>query len=140
MDTAIAEEAYSIVRQAALPIQPGDTIKAQINRAWVALGRPPHWRVRASWYREAGGFSAVAIRDLQDRYRDMQAKRAKANVSADFLQAARLDAAAYALEGIDAEFHRNEVDRLRQLARELRHLGAHGTVADALTEHDPAGR
>jgi hypothetical protein len=137
MDSVIAREGYTIARQAALPIQPGDTVKAQLNRAWVALGRPPFWRVRAAWYGSAGSFSAAAIRDLQDRYRVMIAKRAKTTQHTDLLHAARLEAAATSLESIDADFHRTEIERYRHMARELRDLGAYGQVAeDALSLDD----
>jgi hypothetical protein len=138
MDTAISREGYTIVRQAALPVQPGDTVKAQINRAYVALGRPPFWRVKAAWYGESGSWSAAAMRDLQDRYRRMLAKQAKATQSADYLHAARLDAAATSLESIDAEFHRNEIERYRHMARELRNLCANGHLAEDTLSHDDA--
>lgn len=65
----IAVEAQGIVRDAAQPISPGENIKAQMQRAWNALGRPAFWRVRAAWHGEAGRWSAAALEDLRARDR-----------------------------------------------------------------------
>src|ERR1700710_576758 len=80
MSSVIAEEMQSIVRQAAQPVAPGDTIKAQMVRSWERLGRPAWWRLKAAWYGEAATFSAQAARDMQQRYlrwRDAEARRAE---------------------------------------------------------------
>ena len=65
--TNIAADMQSIVFAASEPIRPGESVKAQIRRAWEALGRPPHWRVRAAWYREAECWSGEAVRDFEAR-------------------------------------------------------------------------
>jgi hypothetical protein len=65
----IAVEAQGIVFDAAKPIFPGEGAKAQMRRAWAALGRPQFWRVRSAWYGEAGVWTAVALEDLRQRDR-----------------------------------------------------------------------
>ncbi len=69
MSQAIADEARTIVREAAKPIAPGQTVGAQINAACKALGYPRgSWRVQAAWYGNAGCWSAAAITELQTRF------------------------------------------------------------------------
>ncbi|UDL95477.1 hypothetical protein LGH83_04450 [Lichenihabitans sp. PAMC28606] len=69
MSEAIAFEIQTICRRAAEPVAPGESIKAQLRRAWVNLGRPPMWRLRAGWYSDnAGNWSAAAVADFQSRY------------------------------------------------------------------------
>lgn len=63
----ISVEAQGIVHDAAQPVTPGENIKAQMLRAWTALGRPPFWRLRAAWHGEAGRWSAAALEDLRAR-------------------------------------------------------------------------
>ena len=67
MSAALAVEAQTIVQRAAEPIRAGETVKAQMRRAWMNLGRLPQWRVRAAWYGEAGCWSAAAMQDLRER-------------------------------------------------------------------------
>lgn len=68
MSNAIAVEAQQIVRQAAGNTA-GKTVVAQQRAAEIALGYTAgSWRIREAWYGRAGGWSAQAIRDLQDRY------------------------------------------------------------------------
>ena len=50
MRNEIKEEMQAIVFEAAAPIEPGETVKGQMVRAWKNLGRPPFWRVRAAWW------------------------------------------------------------------------------------------
>lgn len=63
----IAAEMLGLVREAAQPVAAGESIKAQIRRAWIALGRPDFWRVRAAWHGEAGKWTASAVDDFRAR-------------------------------------------------------------------------
>ena len=89
----IAEEVYAIVTQAAHPVRPGETVKAQLNRAWENLGRPPMWRMKSAWWRDgSGSWSAQAVRDFQDRYlrwREAEARRAASQAETQALLRAR---------------------------------------------------
>ena len=79
MSKQIASELQSCVRLPAQPILAGETVAAQMRRSWERLGRPKWWRFKASWYGEAGTFSAAATLDLQQRFlawRDTEARRA----------------------------------------------------------------
>jgi hypothetical protein len=70
MSAAIADELHALATGAAKPVRPGESIKSQMNRAWVNLGRPPMWRLRSAWWRDGSGqWSAAAVKDFQDRYR-----------------------------------------------------------------------
>lgn len=77
MSEAIAAEIRTICRHAAEPVEPGDTVKQQIRRAWEALQRPPFWRVRSGFYGEGGGWSAAAVADFQMRYRTLMERRSR---------------------------------------------------------------
>ena len=59
--SSIALEARSLVRDAACPVTPGETVKAQMRRAWDNLGCWHWWRVRAAWNGEAGCWSALLL-------------------------------------------------------------------------------
>ncbi len=65
--TMLADELRRLVREAAKPVEAGETIKAQIRRAWMTLGRPDYWRVRAAWHGEAGRWTASAVEDFRAR-------------------------------------------------------------------------
>lgn len=67
MSASIASEARRLVMSAAEPVSPGETVKAQMRRAWERLGRPSWWRLKAAWYGEAGCWSAAALEDLRQR-------------------------------------------------------------------------
>ena len=67
MSAVLSAEAQRLVQSAAEPIRPGETVKAQMRRAWMNLGRPAFWRVKAAWYGEAGCWSAAAMQDLRER-------------------------------------------------------------------------
>ena len=58
--------------------------------------------------------------------RERDAARAIESKPFDFAQAAKPEAAADALERIDGEFHREQADQLRNLARELRGVPQNG--------------
>lgn len=121
MSHSIAFEAQKIVRDAASPVPPGETVKGQMRRAASALGFPGgHWRVRAAWNGEAGCWSAKAFEDLRERYAAWDRKQRaladakKRNAAAVFAAlAGRLEATE------DADFHRNEIAALCDLARRL---------------------
>ena len=113
--TAIALEMRRLAREAAVPVHPGETIKAQQRRGWEALKRPPFWRFRAAWYGEAGCWSAVAFEDLRRRNAERRKKEAKARETAMGLSEI-YRTAAERLREIDADFHGAEIARLEQPA------------------------
>ena len=86
MSEAIAAEVRTICRHAAEPVEPGDTVKQQIRRAWEALQRPAFWRVRSGFYGEGGGWSAAAVADFQARYRTLMARRVREDAAAKAVQ------------------------------------------------------
>lgn len=117
MSVAIAAEAQRIVRDAARPIEPGEGVKAQLRRAWSALGRPPYWRVRAAWYGESGSWSAQAFEDLRARYRNWEGRQeARGRAEADTARQ-RLVALREALAQGDPDFHRDTIDALERALR-----------------------
>ena len=134
MSASIASEAQRIARDAATPISAGDTIKAQLRRAWVNLGRPAYWRVRAAWYGESGCWSAAAFEDFRARYRawrERQEEKGRTEAATLFrLLLERRDA----LAAIDSEFHRDEIERL---SRALRAMGGNPGPGDF---HEDQGR
>lgn len=73
--SAVALDAQSIVFAAADPVQPGETVKAQMNRAARNLGfKAGDWRVKAAWYLEAGCWSAALFRDFEERFEQWNAR------------------------------------------------------------------
>lgn len=108
-----------VVREAAMPVTAGETIKAQMNRAWASLGRPKFWRVRAAWNGEAGCWSARACREFESRYEAFKAKGKRAADGEARKLAAVYTALATRLEATDAEFHRSDIAALLDLARRL---------------------
>ena len=119
MSEALAIEARSIVRGAAEPITAGETVKAQMRRAWTALGRPPMWRLRAAWYGEAGSWSAAAFEDLRGRYRawcEKQEREGRARTSTEIERLAGLRSF---LAATDPDFHRDTIARLDEALRDL---------------------
>ena len=131
MSSAVAARMQAIVYDAANPVSPGEKIKAQINKAWANLGRPRFWRVIAAWKGEAGSWSGAACYDFEARYAALQARKARIAKEGDLAHAAKLEAAASALERADEEFHSAEVTRLRSLARSLRNLAGNRDLAVA---------
>jgi hypothetical protein len=66
--SAQADHAKRLVQDAALPMQPGDTIARQIDRAADRLGMAKQrWRVRSAWYGEATSWPLEAVADLEAR-------------------------------------------------------------------------
>lgn len=118
--SSLALEAQRIVRDAARPVAPGEGIKAQMRRAWTALGHPEWWRVRAAWYGEAGSWSAVAFDDLRMRYADWtERQQRRARLQGSTL-ADHLEATARGMVEADADFHRQDVAGLLDAVRALR--------------------
>lgn len=93
---------------------------AKLKNAWPRLARilgTTERRVRAIWNGEARAVRA----DEMDALREAVARKKTANVTD---HASRLEAAARALETIDPDFHRSEIDRLRHVAGTLRRANA----------------
>jgi hypothetical protein len=112
----IAAEMQLLVREAAASIAPGETIKAQMRRAWLALGRPATWRLRAAWYGEAGCWSARAVEDMRARAARAATQEEKGRAKAAEL-AAIYHGAAARLAQTDADFHREQIAGLEHAAR-----------------------
>ena len=117
MTSPVANQMKSCVRLPAMPIEPGETVAAQMRRSWERLGRPAWWRLKAAWYGEAGSFSAQAASDLQDRFvrwREAEARRAASAAATQTLLRARQDRAE--LEAA-RDAHRSQLAQIeRQLA------------------------
>jgi hypothetical protein len=95
---------------------PGARLKSAFPRVARALGMTER-RVKAIWHGEARLIRA----DEMDLLRAAVAINAKKKATDDTLaHAARLDAAAQALEAVDHDFYREEADRLRNAARDIR--------------------
>jgi len=112
---SIAAEMQAIVFDAAQPIRPGDTVKAQQRRAWGTLGRPPFWRLRAAWYGEAECWSGKAIEDLRRRARARQAKEENAREQAQQL-GSTYAAVSESLRKEDPDKYRGRADEFQRLA------------------------
>jgi len=53
--SAVALDAQRMAREAAHPVEAGETVKAQMRRSAQNLRYPVgDWRVKAAWYGEAG--------------------------------------------------------------------------------------
>lgn len=133
MSTVVAHRMREIVFDAATPVLPGEKLKAQMNRAWANLGRPSFWRIVSAWRGEAGCWSAAAAYDFEGRYAAWTAHRARIAREGDLTHAAKLEAAATALEAQDSDFHRTEIDRLRNVARLLRDVAGDRDLAGRVT-------
>ena len=127
---SIAAEMQGLVFEAAEPVSPGDTVKAQQRRAWEALHRPPFWRLRAAWYGEAGCWSARAVEDMRRRAATRQAREAKAREHAQGLAELYATIAERLRASPDAGFHRDDIAGLLHAARAL------GGVDSAVAEEE----
>ncbi len=129
MSGAIAREAQAIVFEAAKPIRPGSTVKAQIREAARALGYPEgSWRISAAWYGHADSFSAAAIRELQDRYlawRTAEARRATAASEVEQARQLALD------RDLLERCRRDHLAQLATIESRLAALGPAGSDASA---------
>lgn len=119
MSSVLASEMQAIVRSAAAPVLPGDSVKAQLRRAHQCLGQPKFWRVRAAWHGEAGSWSGDAVSEFRERF--MRIKKPSQQALHD-MQAATLEAIALKLETMNAAIHGAEIARLRDMAVVLRNL------------------
>lgn len=115
---ALALEMQEIVRDAAGSVRAGETVKAQMRRAWERLRRPSWWRLRAAWYGEAGCWSGKAIEDLRRRAAALGEKEAKARDEASEL-GGLYAAIAARLHETDPDFHSHDIAALEQAARRL---------------------
>ncbi|WP_336800348.1 hypothetical protein [Kaistia sp. MMO-174] len=105
--STLASDMKTIVYAAADP-RPGETVKAQIRKAWAALGFPSFWRVKAAWYGEAGCWSGEAVRDFQ--MRDLIRRRKEEAARAQATELGALFAvAAERLREIDPDFHSQQI-------------------------------
>ena len=122
--SALALEMQDIVRNAAMPVRPGDTIKGQMNRAWRALQTPPFWRIKAAWYGEAGCWDGAAIEDM--RARDARRRREKERLAREeaALASARVSSLRARLLTTDPEFHEADVPALDQALRAIGRVDA----------------
>ena len=90
MSEAISFEIRTICRKAAEPVRAGESIKAQLLRAWENLGRPAFWRIRSGWYDDrAGNWSAAAVADFQRRYLAMTDRQARRAAQAQYIESAK---------------------------------------------------
>lgn len=105
----LAIEMQNIVFEAARPVSPGEGIKAQIRRAWEALGRPDFWRVRAAWYGEAACWSGEAVRDFQIRHRKRCMKEEAARGNARKAAAVLFEIRDQHLAAADSDFRREQL-------------------------------
>jgi hypothetical protein len=117
----IAAEMQALVHGAAVPVMPGDTVKAQQRRAWEALGRPTWWRLRAAWYGEAECWSAAAVEDMRRRERARREREANARDQARELGSVYAGIVDRMLAD-GANVDSPEVARLLDAARALGHL------------------
>lgn len=118
--TQRADEMQRIAFGAAAPVTPGESVKAQMLRAWRALGKPPYWRLKDAWLGYAGKWRDEAVDDFRQRAQALAISRAAEQVAeagvegdAGAAMASRLAALCEALEAQDADFHRQTVDALR---------------------------
>ena len=121
MGQSIAMRAQTMVREAAEPVSPGSTIKAQMRSAARALRYPDgHWRIRAAWNGEAGCWLAVAFDELCERYRGWKERQEARLRAKEQTLAALYESIATRLGCEDAEFHQRSIAELLDVARSLR--------------------
>lgn len=125
---ALADEAQRIARAAAEPVPAGETVKGQLRRAWMNLGRPAMWRVRAAWYGEAGSWSAAAFEDFRARYRAHRERRERRGLADAADVIAMHIRTIEALHAIDPDYHSDTIAALERAIDMARVHG--GTVAE----------
>ena len=115
----LAGEMSVLVKFAAEPVCAGESIKAQMTRAWNALGRPPFWRVRDAWWGYAECWVGKAVDDFRMRGAALEAKKADAKdrkfqefTSEVAIMGARIHRLRKALSSTDTQFYRKEIDAL----------------------------
>lgn len=128
MSMSIAAELQNMVYEAAGSIEPGESIKAQINRAWVNLGRPAFWRVRRAWYGNGGNWTATALEDFRARHKVWKARQKARGCEQRDVALARLVALRGALADSDPHFHRAIIavldDTIRDMGNQTERMGA----------------
>lgn len=131
---AVAVEMRTLVLASSVPVEPGETVKAQMRRGWGALGKPAWWRFKAAWYGEAGGWSAVAVDDFRSRDARRRNKEAKVRDNANAAIAA-LRALRDRYAEADPDFHREQIlaieHALQQAGDEPNSLGLGDSALDA---------
>lgn len=133
MSNAAATEARDILLLLAGKQQIGTRLKT-VWPSLASLTGISARRVKAIWYREARAILAEEI----DRLRSAAARRRERDIQSIFNDATRLEAMARSLEAIDADFHRAEIDRLRDVARRARAGVSAEESAAAARAHHPA--
>jgi hypothetical protein len=113
MTASVLSEARGHVAALIGPQAPGAKLKASWPRLARLLGTTER-RVRAIWNGEARAIRA----DEMDTLREAVARKNVANVA--LIDAARLETAATALAQVDPDFHRQDIELYRDLARHLR--------------------
>lgn len=137
---AVALDAERMVKAAALPVEPGETIKAQMNRAARNLRYPSgDWRVRAAWYREAGCWGAAAFRDLQERYAAFRSRQDARTRSKQSDAIAALSALREAYANADPEFFSDQIRAIERAFDEAG-CGLSEMVAGVVPAGAPSGQ
>lgn len=85
--SVIADEMQSIVRKAAEPWMPGDSVKSALDRVSRRTGLQ-YRRIRTFWYRQTEAVSAVEADTLREWHRTWLANR-KARLAAEIEQLER---------------------------------------------------
>lgn len=120
MTASALSEARGHVAAIIGPQPPGSRLKSLLPRVASRLGMSER-RVRAIWHGEARAIRS----DEMDVLRAAAAGQAHKKASnATLTYATRLDDDAAALEARDPDFHRTEIDRLRDTARLIRRAAA----------------
>lgn len=126
--SGIASDAQMMVRAAAHPVEAGETVKAQMNRAATNLRYSAgDWRVKAAWYGEAGSWGAAMFRDFEERFNAWKARQEKrsnaSEASTATFMAAMCERLSRSGEAVDREQAKALADALRAMGIELRGLG-----------------
>lgn len=111
------EEARILLRQGLGPVQAGTPLKTLFPSIARRLGVTVR-RVETIWQ---GTARRIDVAEM-DRLRALAASKQQAQPEA--AHASRYEAIAAALEAVDPDFHRADIDRYRQLARALRRSAA----------------
>lgn len=126
------DEAMRLVRSAASPIGPGESVKAQMRRSAERLGmardRTLNRRHRAAWYGEAGSWGADLLIDLQSRFRSWQSKQRQEDARARTAMADDLDSLAERLSRTDPTFFGADIEGLRSRSAQLRGVADGGLI------------
>ena len=124
--TDAAALAEGLVKECALPVLAGESVKAQMRRSASRLRRNglsgASGKVKRAWYREAGASTYLEIKRAYDRWQAGLGPVAMAE---------KLNALRTLLNDVDPEFHREAVQHLGNAVRALqRESGDDGQQAD----------